>query len=163
METLYKKHPRFKHLFVGSNGDIFSLKTNKFLNPTKTSKGYLQIFVLRSSYRVHRLVTEAFFGLSDLQVDHKNGIKTDNSLNNLEYVSNRENFDRSVKSGLRTWSHQKGEGSNTNKLSESIVLNILKNPPKTISEKKDLAEILGVSCCTINDILKRRSWKHLSI
>lgn len=40
---------------------------------------------------VHRLVASTFLGISDLQVNHKDGNKLNNHISNLEYVTNREN------------------------------------------------------------------------
>ena len=50
---------------------------------------------------VHRLIMEAFRGKSDLTVDHIDGNKLNNSLDNLEYVTRQENLTRSWKIGLR--------------------------------------------------------------
>lgn len=43
-------------------------------------------------FYVHRLVCAAFLGFSGLEVDHKNGVKTDNRLVNLRYVTHGENM-----------------------------------------------------------------------
>lgn len=60
-----------------------------------TKKGYLKVWLTKDKTRklffVHRLVLKTFIGDSKLQVNHKNKIKTDNRLENLEYVTNREN------------------------------------------------------------------------
>lgn len=59
------------------------------------------------SYRVHRLVMNAFVGeMPDKQINHINGIKTDNSLENLEYCTASENLLHAHAHGLvnKTWS-----------------------------------------------------------
>lgn len=56
-------------------------------------------------HRVHRLVMAAFKGVSDLGIDHLNGIKTDNRLENLEYVTHRENVTRSKNKTRKETSH----------------------------------------------------------
>lgn len=64
----------------------------KYTNP----KGYELVDLRKDSNRdtrtVHRLVAETFLGKNDLQVNHKDGVKINNKLCNLEYVSNRLNI-----------------------------------------------------------------------
>jgi hypothetical protein len=61
-------------------------------------KGYMRVNInfygISRSEPVHRLVMLAFVGPSDLTVDHINGVKTDNRLVNLEYVTTEENTRR---------------------------------------------------------------------
>jgi len=80
---------------VSNLGRVYSHKRNKLMKPSYR-KGYT--FVLLSnaphgenSFSIHRLVCAAFIGKSDLHVDHINGIKDDNRLSNLQYVSHRQN------------------------------------------------------------------------
>jgi len=58
----------------------------------------------RTNKFVHRLVMEAFLGESELMTDHIDGIKTNNNVDNLEYVTPRENARRyhASKGGLPT-------------------------------------------------------------
>ena len=50
--------------------------------------------------RVHRLVANAFRGESNLQIDHIDGNKQNNRLDNLEYVTPKENTNRAWSKGL---------------------------------------------------------------
>ena len=59
------------------------------------NNGYLQVGLSTNgkmkTVSVHRLVAAAFFGESNLTVNHKNEIKTDNRVCNLEYLTPSEN------------------------------------------------------------------------
>ena len=54
----------------------------------------------RTSHLVHRLVAGAFLGKSDLDVNHINGVTTDNSVGNLEWVTRSENILHGYATGL---------------------------------------------------------------
>ena len=66
----------------------------KLTGLTKSKTGYLRLSVKGKDMYVHRLVMLAFCGKSDLTVDHIDGNKENNNLNNLEYVTQAENVKR---------------------------------------------------------------------
>lgn len=81
---------------VSSYGEVFKI-TKKGIKKRKQSiksNGYLIVGIHGTVKAVHRVVMEAFHGHSDLVVDHKNGNKQDNNLDNLEYVTQQENVIR---------------------------------------------------------------------
>ena len=99
MDIEYKKY-KDTHL-VYNDGRVYSLISNKFLKFDYSNSGYARIKLNGKSVRVHRLVMELFKGPSDLTVDHIDGNKLNNSLDNLEYVTREENLIRSWKTGSR--------------------------------------------------------------
>lgn len=98
---------------IYSDGKVFSLNTNKFLKPHKGEKGYLRVRLLFDgkyiNYRVHRLVAIAFLPKLEgkNQVNHINGIKDDNRLENLEWCNNQENQLHAHKNNLANSNHIK--------------------------------------------------------
>ena len=89
---------------VTTTGLIFSHKRNRFLGCYTNKRGY-QIVVLsngkemKSSY-VHRIVCEAFLLKTGNQVNHKNGVRHDNRLENLEWCNGSENMLHASRTGL---------------------------------------------------------------
>lgn len=70
--------------------------------PWPSSRGYLYVDIKGSKRRVHRLVVEAFVGPipEGFVVDHVNGCKTDNRLENLEVITHQQNMDRAKAAGV---------------------------------------------------------------
>lgn len=91
---------------VTSDGLVKRTKTGNILSPSKTNSGYLTVNVGSKNNRVgvgvHRLVARAFVDGYEpgLDVNHKNGIKTDNRAENLEWCSRSRNIKHSFELGL---------------------------------------------------------------
>ena len=107
-------------IIVSNYGDIYTTHKNKIrsngrkdnrkgrkLKPATDKDGYLRITLTnngkRKSYHVHRLVAKTFLDNYDnkLQVNHKNGIKNDNRVENLEMVTLQQNIKHSIETGLK--------------------------------------------------------------
>ena len=82
---------------VTSCGKVWSYKRKKFLEPAADRKGYLYVNLHKDgkvkSYKIHRLVAMAYIPNPDNlpQVDHIDNDKTHNYLNNLQWITNRDN------------------------------------------------------------------------
>jgi len=120
MEEIWKPFPNFiipwtnQHMYEVSN--LWRIKSMKFSAPyiiTNTnlnSSGYLifqfTVFKKRHSFLVHRMVMIAFHWESKLTVNHKDGDKTNNILDNLEYCTQKENVQHAFANWLipdRKW------------------------------------------------------------
>ena len=147
---------------VSNAGLVKSVKRNLLLSLCSDRDGYLLcgIYVdgIRINKRVHRLVAEAFIGnpLCKSQVNHKNGIKSDNRLENLEWCTSSENIRHSFDKGL---SSQKGEKHAQSKLNQLQVRVIRKL--RGDMKQKEIGRLFGISFKTVSNIQLDNRWNHL--
>lgn len=85
---------------VGKNGKKYKART---LKQTPDSYVYSMVLINRKPRAVHQLMAEVFLdhkpcGL-EIVVDHKNNIPSDNRLENLQLITNRENLSKDKKGG----------------------------------------------------------------
>lgn len=96
----------FEDYTIDETGNVFSIRKNKYLKQTINRNGYCKVTLQKDKYRkmfsVHRLVAQAYLKnySNTLQVNHINGIKTDNRVENLEMVTAKENMQKAVEIGL---------------------------------------------------------------
>ena len=100
------KLKEFEDYTIDETGNVFSIRKNKYLKQTINRNGYCKVTLQKDKYRkmfsVHRLVAQAYLKnySNTLQVNHINGIKTDNRVENLEMVTAKENMQKAVEIGL---------------------------------------------------------------
>lgn len=139
---------------ITRDGQVINKHTGRILKPQPNGKGYLRVSISKKLCFVHRLVAEKYIpNPNNLpQVNHKDGNKLNNNVDNLEWVDNQENRDHAVLTGL----HLSGEAIKTAKLNWEKVEYIrshLEIP------NKDFAEKYGVSARTIADVKNYKTWK----
>lgn len=150
------------HLTVTSKGHnrVFP---GKVLSQSKQINGYLGCSIqnkvgLSKRVLVHRLIASAFFGLSKLQVNHKNGIKTDNRVENLEYCTASENLKHSFKLGLSCNKADRHPNSilTNNEAMEVFALATAKH------KTSEIAKAYGISQSLVSNIKYGRNYSSVT-
>lgn len=104
MKAVIKDFPNY---IIFDDGRIYSKNRHKNIKSFIRSRGYMCVSLSKNGIKknklLHRLLAEAFISNPNnkLEVNHINGIKTDNSLNNLEWCSRSENQIHAWKIGLK--------------------------------------------------------------
>ena len=156
-------HPGFR---ATENGEIIG-KRGKPLIGRIDRCGYHEVVLSEcgksKSYLVHRLVLSAFEPISNMDkydVNHKDGNKQNNCVDNLEWCSRSENVKHAYETGLER--KRCGEEHHAHKLTESDVQYIRK-----VYKKRDpvfgavaLSKKFGVDRTTIHDVIRCKTWRN---
>lgn len=110
---------------------------------------------------IHRLLGIAFIPnpLNLPQINHIDGIKTNNKLENLEWVTEKENIQHAFKTGLSI--SVKGEKRAFSKLTDEKVKEIREIYSKGGISLKKLGILYKVAPETLNRAIHRKTWKHV--
>lgn len=139
---------------ISSDGEVYSHRSNKMLQPEISNTGYkrvdLRINGKHDKRSIHRLVGEAFIentNTDKIFINHKNGKKTDNNYNNIEWATPSENNIHASKYG---------------KMKRNLTMNesnlIKKERKKFGTTYRELAENYGSNISTIFRICKGESY-----
>ena len=183
-QEIFKRIENCSEYEVSNFGNI--KRNGEKLNQNTHPQGYKTVTFTGRSTMVHRLVAFAFLGkpLEGLEVNHKNGIKSDNSVVNLEWVTPKENIRHAYELGLRIkpntktrekmskthtgMSHSEetkrkigriGEEHHSSKLTWSIVNQI--RSIKGISQR-EIAKRYGICQQHVCDIISQKRWRVIN-
>jgi hypothetical protein len=164
MET-WKRVPNFSKYFVSDLGNVKSFMEHEdglLLKTAVDACGYVRIRIFndkgyRKTWKMHRLVLYAFLGDSELQVNHKNGVKSDNKLSNLEYCTKSENLKHAYRIGIAS---NKGERHPNSKIKDSDAIKMRELYGNNVTQKS-LSELYNLSVQTVSNIVNNKTWTHV--
>ncbi len=145
------------------NKPHYITRQEKYLSIKSNKRGYACcVFTkncIEKGMQVHRLVAQAFIPnpQNKPQVNHKNGIKTDNKVENLEWCTQKENAQHAYINGLEPRGSKNGNAL----LTEKQILEIRNKHVPRKYPFKQLSKEYNVSVSNIASIVQRKSWKHI--
>ncbi len=173
-EDLFVELIKQGYLRVEENGNVWRLADRRNsvryrpipITPAgvKNSAGYFIIFTMVNweSYAClnHRLIWTYFKGSipANKEINHKNGIKTDNRLENLEVVTHSENCLHALRIGLLI--PTRGEKTWSAKLTSNDIRNI-RLCFENFETQREIALKFNISRRHVNRIINRKRWKHI--
>lgn len=147
---------------INDKGSIINCKTKQILSPIYQKRsGYYHITLCKDGipkiFRLHRLVALHFLEKPKKKrkyINHKNGNKLDNSIENLEWCTAGENLKHAYSSGIMK--KRTGEDSPVSKLKWEDVNNIRKELENNI--QKNIAKKYNVHQSLISNIKNNKIW-----
>lgn len=167
MKEIWKPAKGLEDRFEVSNrGRVRNIHSGTILKPF-IACGYrtIRIYIKdnkEKNFSIHRLVAVTFIPNPENkpQVNHIDGIKTNNNVENLEWVTPKENADHAFRTGLRTAIGSKHPNS---KLTEAIVEEIKRDYVRGSKQfgARSLARKYGVNQKAIYSIIHNETWTHV--
>lgn len=145
---------------VSNTGRVYSVRSQRELR-AYTHHGYRRVCLRKHGegrqMLVHRLVAEAYLPQSEGRpfVNHKSGIKDNNHLSNLEYVSHAENVRHAVETGIHNYGSRNGRAT----LNEQQVREI--RARRASCRGTELAAEYGCSASAISRAISGKLWRHV--
>lgn len=173
-QEIWEEIPRCKGYYeVSNHGRVYSMERTitrydgrqqtfqgRILKHGKTKTGYHHV-TCGKIRQVHRLVAEAFLPNPENKrcVNHKDGNKDNNHVDNLEWATHKENQQHASETGLASGGSMPGSSHPCSKLSEKQVLAIRADTRRRANSQ--LAREYRVSKVLIGMIKKRKIWNHI--
>lgn len=149
------------HYAATEDGRVWSYK-NSLFRKYSFSRGYAVVPLSKEGHiktcRVNRLIAKTFIPNPENkgEVNHKNGIKNDDRVENLEWVTPKENMQHALANGLVAV----GSKSSSSKRTEQEILEIRKLHREGLGYRK-IGRLFSMRPQSVKGIVKRVSWKHL--
>lgn len=159
------KRFRDSNYYVTECGRVTATKATAYLKSQFGRGGYLHVLLYLNLkptlFSIHRLVAEVFLENPNNYpcVNHKDGDKLNNRVENLEWCTRSQNTQHAIDTGLLKVS--RGERQHKSKLTEEQVLEIRRERRETKISQTELAKKYNVLQSTISDIIRRVSWTHI--
>lgn len=149
---------------ISSNGDVYSIRTGKFLKPRLSLGGYARVALcdggVRREYRVHRLVAEAFLDNPNKydQINHKDFNTLNNYLDNLEWCDCKYNTHYSIDANRVGFGNQKSLRNTDGKFKQCkayTFTNVYNGKQFTIIGLKNIVKQIGCSMKNVKAIVSK--------
>lgn len=176
MKEQWKYIPGYEGYQASNLGEIRSIDRNiaypnggvRFLHgclrkPHISHNGYYRLKLCISGdsgmHVVHRLVAQTFIPnpLNKPQINHKDGNKLNNCVDNLEWCTAKENNTHAIDTGLKNIVGSRHPQSIINEETAKIIKKLIAAEESLISISKNLS----VSYNIVKDISRKKTWRHV--
>jgi len=167
VQEIWVKIIGYDNYFISSIGRV---KNNDglILSPGTNRLGYKFVSLSKNNIQktksIHGLVGQSFIKnpCGHKELNHINGIKSDNRIENLEWCTRSHNIKHAFRLGLNKPRYQNGEDNPHNKLTRRQVLEIVQKYSSGEYTMRELSNQYYVSTAIICKIVKGEAWRHIT-
>lgn len=163
------------YYMISSYGRIFSKYKNQYLILVIDKNGYVNVNLhleKGSGYtrdqrmlRVNRLVLASFNpceNWQNLECNHKDSVRSNNYLYNLEWVTSKENTIHGLEFGYKEYQNISGELNPCAKITANLVLQIVEDLNNTDMRYTDIGKKYGISDNIVSAIANGNAWRSVT-
>lgn len=172
---------RYANSILRKPGRPWNLNRNSLpimMQQQRTTRDYMSVRLMvdgkSRTFMVHRIAAHAFIGPCPgpkIEVNHKDGVKTNNRVENLEYCTHQENIRHAARLGLIPTGERRrllnikhclrGERHQDAKLTEDDVRRLRADYTGAYGEMTQLARRYNMSANAMKKMIQGRSWSHV--
>jgi hypothetical protein len=154
--------PNLIRAIINRRGDVRSEFTGRSLAKNK-NKGYIQVSSQRKTYFLHRLLLSTFKPLDDydnMTVDHIDGNKTNNSLDNLQWLTWEQNVSKAHKQFKFSHGEKNYSATMTNKTAAKVLKRNQELKANGVKHRrKKLCDEFGISLHVLKHLIRGKTFK----
>jgi hypothetical protein len=146
---------------ISPTGHIRNRETSLILKGTPNQKGYLNVTLYGKTVYIHTAVATAFIDNPDnlSQINHKDGIKSNNGVDNLEWITSSGNMQHAYDNNLINVSLRTGELNGFSKITTEDVIEIRRL--EGLLSSRQVGMLFGLNKTHVLRIWRRDVWKHI--
>lgn len=151
------------HYEISNLGRVRNKRTGRFIVTKQGKLGYPKVNLWKSNkYKtilIHRLIGIHFIPnpLNYKEINHIDGNRTNNSIENLEWVSRKQNCIHAVETGLVPL----GQARRNSKLTNAQAMEIYKLSHSGTMKRQEIANMFQISTTQVSQIKNKREWRHI--
>ena len=155
MKEVWLRVPNHNNYIVSNLGRLFSCRSNRILKLYTGNRGYVVV----RQFLLHLFVLETFIGKrpNGMECNHKDGVKTNNRLDNLEWVTPIKNMLHAKENGLLK--PAKGEKHGNSKITQNDVNKIRELYKTNNYSMRKLAVKFNIHNSTVWQIINEKTWR----
>lgn len=165
-------YPNIKDCYwINDKGEIHNKNTGNKISYKVERDGYVRVSLMKKTggttyLQIHRIYMMAFKpnnNMEKLQINHIDGNKQNNNLDNLEWVTPKENIAHAIKNNLSNFDYLYGEKTNLSHYTEKDAKRVIELLKTNKYTDKQISQITGYPVRSfIAKIRRKETWKYLT-